>query len=312
MLQTVSVVIPTYNRAELLPEAIDSALQQTRPAEEIIVVDDGSTDNTKKAVGSYGARVRYIQQRNAGVASARNSGIRLASGDFVAFLDSDDLWVKNRLECQLNTLALHPELDFLFGLEAKFSAEGQSELHAIRTPDVWESLTAADCVVSDPLGLLLQENFIPTSSVLFRKRCLLTTGLMDETLVQSEDYDLWLRFALRGFRFGFVNTVLCRRRLHEGNLVNQWVTMASAVAEVLSRYREQLPEQCDRINRRISGLHYDIGSRLLYERNFTRAFQYLRRANPSHPARVIWYGKLTVARLLSHWGPSENQSQIQS
>jgi len=299
MRPTVSVVIPTFNRANLLGEAVCSALQQTRPPDEIIIVDDGSTDNIEQTIKPYAGRVRYIQQRNAGAASARNHGIRVASGDFIAFLDSDDLWVLDRLERQLDALALHPDLDFLFGLEAKFSVEKQFELRAIKDQNVWESLNSVNCLVPDPFGLLLRENFIPTSSVLFRKKCLLTIGFMDDALVQSEDYDFWLRFALRGFRFGFVNAVLCRRRLHDGNLVKQWVPMAAAMAKVLSRYRDQSSDQRQRLIQRLNGLHYDLGSRLLYRRDFARALRYLRQANPSGRTRLIWYGKLAVAQLFS-------------
>lgn len=296
---TISAVIPTFNRAKLLAEAVDSALQQTHPPDEIIVVDDGSTDNTEQVVAQYGGRLRYIRQENSGPAGARNHGIRVASGDFIAFLDSDDLWVKDRLERQLKALAQHPGLDFLFGLEAKFSAERQFAACEIKERDVLAILNAADCVVPNPFALLLKENFVPTSSVLVRRTCLATVGEMDASVVPAEDYDCWLRLALHGFRFGFVNAILCKRRLHQGNLVNQWVTLAASAAKVLSRYRDQSPAQREQVTRRLNNLHYDLGSRLLYQREFGRALHYLRQANPSGRTRLVWYGKLAVARLLS-------------
>src|ERR1700678_803249 len=123
---TISVIIPTYNRADLIGQALESALAQTHPADEIIVVDDGSTDDTERVVAQYAGQVRYMRQVNAGPSAARNRGIQAASGDFIALLDSDDLWVKDRLERQLAALTLHPGLDFIFGLEAKFNSANQT------------------------------------------------------------------------------------------------------------------------------------------------------------------------------------------
>lgn len=294
----VTAIIPTHNRAQLLVEAVGSALQQTRPPDEIIVVDDGSTDDTEQVVARYGGKLRYVRQKNSGPASARNHGMRLASGDFIAFLDSDDLWVPDRLERQFAALESCPELDFIFGLEAKFTAGRQSDGCEIKSRDVWKSLNSADGVVPKPVELLLEENFIPTSSVLFRKQCLASVGFIDETLQQAEDYDFWLRFAVQGCRFGFVNSVLCRRRQHAGNLVNQWVNRTSATAAVLSRYRDHAPGRRELVASRLSGLHYDLGSALLYRREFGRALQHLRQANPSGHTRLVWSAKLAVARLL--------------
>jgi len=299
MPRTISVVIPTYNRAKLLAEAVESALQQSRPPDEIIVIDDGSKDNTAQAVARFGRKVRYIQQENAGPAAARNHGVKVASGEFIAFLDSDDLWVKNRLERQLAALEEHPDLDFLLGLEAKFSADEESDSCEIKEVDVLQSLNSIECIIPNPLELLLKENFIPTSSVLLRKSCLATVGSMDAAVQPAEDYDLWIRFALQGFRFGFINAVLCRRRLHEGNLVNQWVTLRLAVTRVLARYLEHSPTQRARVSRRLSELHYDLGSHLLYQREFGRALGHLRQASPHGRTRVVWSAKMAVAWLFS-------------
>lgn len=298
MAPKVSVVIPTYNRAGFLAEAVESALEQTCPADEIIIVDDGSTDHTEQAVARHRGRLRYIRQKNSGPAAARNHGIRIASGDFVAFLDSDDVWVKNRLEFQISAIAKYPDLDFLFGLEAKFNIEQQFEVNGIKQQDVWETLRSIRCIVPEPFNLLLRENFIPTSSVLFRRKCIGTVGFIDESLQQAEDYDFWLRFASLGCRFGFVNAVLCRRRLHQGNLVNQWVKRASSTAAVLARYRDHSPAGSEHIARQLNGLYYDLGSRLFYQRDFENALHYLRHASPTGYQRPVWLAKLAVANVL--------------
>jgi glycosyltransferase involved in cell wall biosynthesis len=304
---SVTAVIPTYNRAKMVVEAVESALGQTRPPDEIIIVDDGSTDDTRHAVAHYGDRLRYIRQDNSGPAAARNHGIRVASGDFIAFLDSDDLWVKDRLEQQLAALAVHPGLDLIFGLEEKFAPGRQFDVREIKEQEVWECLNSAGSLVPDPFGLLLKENFIPTSSVLFRRSCIATVGPLDSTVEPAEDYEFWFRFALQGFRFGFINAVLCRRRMHQGNIVNQWAAMAGSVAEVLRRYRDHSPAHRQRALRRLSGLHYDLGSHLLYRREFGRAFHYLRQASPGGSTRLAWVAKLAVARLLRHVSVSTSQ-----
>ncbi len=106
----VSVIIPTYNRAHFLCEALDSALSQTFKDFEIIIVDDGSTDNTKQVLEKYGSRIYYIYQENKGRAEARNTGIRRAKGEHIAFLDDDDIWLPNKLEKQVFFLDARPDI----------------------------------------------------------------------------------------------------------------------------------------------------------------------------------------------------------
>ena len=106
---TVSVVVPAYNYARYLPKAIDSALGQTHPPLEVIVVDDGSTDDTPRVLAAYADRIRVIRQANQGAGAARNAGIAAARGEYVAFLDSDDLWHPRKLELQLARFASDPE-----------------------------------------------------------------------------------------------------------------------------------------------------------------------------------------------------------
>ena len=128
----VSAVVPTYNRAHLVGEAIRSVLAQSLPVCEVIVVDDGSTDGTKEAVGRLSdanpGLIRYIRQENAGPGAARNRGIREASGDWVAFQDSDDLWLPEKIAWQVDFLRRNPRLEFVFGLMGNFE-EGDSADH---------------------------------------------------------------------------------------------------------------------------------------------------------------------------------------
>jgi GT2 family glycosyltransferase len=293
---TISVVIPTFNRSNLLVEAIESVLRQTHPPTEIIVVDDGSTDDTSQALARFGPRVICHRQKNSGQAVARNQGVALATGTFVAFLDSDDLWVDRRLELQIAALTRQPQLDFLFGLEAKFDAEQQSDACEIQDPEVRARLLAVDGELPAALELLLCENVVPTSTVLVRRSCCQAIPGMDPSIQPVEDYDFWLRLAKQGARFGFVNAFLCRRRMHEGNLVKQWLRLRVATAAVLERHLNTSPAQRPTVQRRLDELYYDLGSHHLQRRNFATARHYLRQSRHRGAVRVL---KLLAASLLS-------------
>lgn len=187
----VSVVLPTYNRATLVGRAIDSALSQTA-AElcEIIVVDDGSTDNTAEVVAAYGSRVRYLRQPNAGVSAARNAGIAASTGEFIAFLDSDDLWEPDKIERQLAALRRWPEAVLVGGRAADRFADGSVRLHPLPRITLDEPM--------DLFPALLQTNFLATLTVMVRRVALAGMELFPEDVQRFEDYHLWVRLACRG------------------------------------------------------------------------------------------------------------------
>jgi glycosyltransferase involved in cell wall biosynthesis len=178
---SVSVIIPSYNYARYLGEAIDSALGQTLPPLEVIVVDDGSTDDTPDVLAKYGDRIRVLRQKNAGVAVARNSGIAAARGEYVAFLDADDVWLPRKLELQM------ARFDGSIGL-VHCGVEFGS---AIQLPRV-------EGDVADAL-LLLEPDVIhaPGSTVVVPKRVAEEVGGFDPSLPASEDWDFIYRVATR-------------------------------------------------------------------------------------------------------------------
>jgi glycosyltransferase involved in cell wall biosynthesis len=273
--QTVSAIIPTFNRAHLIGAAIESALGQTCPPQEIIVVDDGSTDDTARVLAPYRDRVRYVVQPNQGPAAARNHGFRLARGDFIALLDSDDLWLPDRLARQQALLVREPRLDVLFGRELVF-AEGQPERDwNLHDPEVRRRLGTTDGPLEDATALLVRENFLPTSSTLFRRSLLEGAGAINPRFRQAEDHDFWLRLALAGARFGYVPAPLCRRRMHADNLIHDWFARTLATAQVLEQHAAQLEPWQTELRARLGALHYDLGSRFLYARDFRAARQHL-------------------------------------
>jgi glycosyltransferase involved in cell wall biosynthesis len=182
---TVSVVIPTYNYGRYVRDAIESALAQTVLPLEVVVVDDGSTDDTPAVLARYGDRIRVVRQENQGLSAARNTGIRAACGEWVAFLDSDDAFHPRKLELQLAALA------------------GRRELHLVATdafsdePLRWPDVPDAPRVVPVSAGAIAVRTLFAPSSVLARKSCFDAVGDFDPALRSVEDRDMWVRVAAR-------------------------------------------------------------------------------------------------------------------
>lgn len=204
--ETVSVIIPTYNRARYLPDALDSLIAQTVQPFEVIVVDDGSNDNTEQVVASYGDQVRYLRQENAGPSAARNRGIRAARSRIVAFLDSDDAWLPHKLEKQLKCLAERPELGLIgTGL---FDCDENLE-NPIRQADLK--------LASSEREEVLIRNIWPLTSILIQCSCFDAVGLFDEKMRFAEDWDLWIRIA-HSFPVATVKEPLVLMRKHQQSL----------------------------------------------------------------------------------------------
>lgn len=207
----VSVIIPTYNRASTICAAIDSALAQTYSAVEVIVIDDGSTDHTHQLLQSYqqDRKIVYLRQDNGGAAAARNRGIGLARGEFIAFLDADDRWSPEKLTKQLP----------LF--ENQFVALVYSDMQFVgKRAGLYAQILRNGYQRGGVLPALIQENFVPTSSVVVRSAALRTAGffLDDRRRVPiGEDYYLWLHVAVVG-QFDYVSEPLVEYCIHEGQL----------------------------------------------------------------------------------------------
>lgn len=183
---SVAVVIPTYNRAHLLERAIGSVLEQSRPADEIVVIDDGSTDETSRLVGEKFPTVRYLNQPNRGVSAARNLGISETESEWIAFLDSDDEWLADKLKNQLDQLA------------------NQDTAQVCHTEEIWvrngkrvnamkKHAKKGGWIFHDCLPLCAMS----PSSIMINRSVFNSVGLFDESLPACEDYDLWLRICSR-------------------------------------------------------------------------------------------------------------------
>ena len=213
----ISVVIPTFNCEQYILQAITSVMEQTYRHHEIVVVDDGSTDDTQSVLSCLQDKISYVYQNNKGVVAARNLGIQRARGQLVAFLDADDTWDTRKLEHQVQAIQKYPEAGLVFADFHEFDESGviaQSRFHGWSKARVWYG-THGDPATEMAFGWiyedLLTANWIHTSTVLVSKKALAEAGLFDPAFRICQDYDLWLRIA-RTRPAAYVNRVLCGYR----------------------------------------------------------------------------------------------------
>jgi glycosyltransferase involved in cell wall biosynthesis len=197
----VTVVITTYNSLKYLPETLDSVLQQTFTDFEVLLVDDGSTDSTVQwASGIVDPRVRLITQENQGVSVARNTGITNACGEYIAFLDGDDIWEPTKLEKQVSYLQANQDVSLVHTWLALINEEGNfigRFLNSHAEGNIWEHI--------------IQKNTVVCSSVMVRRCCFEKVGGFDSHLRVAEDWDMWIRIA-KCYRFGLLKEPLIRYR----------------------------------------------------------------------------------------------------
>ena len=230
---TVSVIIPVYNGARLVGEAIDSVLRQTLPSVELIVVDDGSVDDTPAVLASFGARIRTLRLPQGGVSQARNAGMAASQGELLAFLDADDVWHRNKLARQVAALRCWPQAglcccDYL----VEHRTRGQRVRH-FEDALPQAGLAPAQQLVAAPQSALLRCNFVGTASTVLLRRSLATrVGQFDPRLSQAEDYDYWLRCA-RLMPFVLLATPLLDKRSHADNLTNNALETQQCHEQVL-------------------------------------------------------------------------------
>ena len=206
----VSVIIPTYNRAVFLSEAIDSVLNQSFRDFELIIVDDGSTDSTPHILRRWEGRIRWMRQENSGVSRARNTGIRAARGRYLSFLDSDDLWAREKLEVQVGFLDANPHYGVCYTDEVwirRGRRVNPKKIHGKYSGWIFDRCLPL-CIISP-------------SSVLMRREVLDAVGCFDERLPVCEDYDLWLRVASRYPIFFLDKKLIIKRGGHANQLSNR-------------------------------------------------------------------------------------------
>ncbi len=243
---TVAVVVPAYNRATMVSETIESILAQSHPADEIIVVDDGSTDATLEVLERYRNSIRILEQPNSGVAVARNRGIRAATADWIALVDSDDRWQPNFLSCCLGIAEGDPEAELIYTRYHRWSGTRLLPNPALGEPPG-----------TNPLRKLLHlRQLCSASSCMIKRSAILSAGAFNEQrdLHPSEDWECWTRLAIRGVKFGFSPEPCAWVRVHGGNTMSDPPRMERSMLRALDAIIAQASEpQRHQIRRELLG-----------------------------------------------------------
>jgi glycosyltransferase involved in cell wall biosynthesis len=300
-LPLVSVIIPAYNAAPYIAETLESVLAQTYGRREVILVNDGSpdTDEMERVIWSYLDRITYLTQENRGPAAARNLGIRSAHGDYIAFLDSDDVWLPEYLASQMQTFERTPGPDMvcadtrLFG-DSPDAGKSFWELYPQREPVTLMALLIRDCA-------------IVTSCTVVRRRTVLDAGLFDEDFRGPEDFDLWVRIAYGGATIALQRRVLARRRVHGGAITAAGLRLQLEEVRVLNKLEHTLklpPDILSALQQRRAHVQacaeVEQGKRYLAAGDFERAAACLKNADTffhSAKLRLVLAGLRVVPHL---------------
>jgi len=286
----VSAVIPVYNNSEYISAAVKSVLGQTRPPSEVIVVDDGSTDDTRQELAKFGKNIKYVYQENRGEPAARNRGIREAKCEWIAFLDGDDLWRENKLELQMAYAARHPELALIYSDMCTFDKNG------IIDASVKERFRM-EFRRGGIFPALFQRSLFGSGSVVFRKKCVEVVGYFDENLLVGSDYEMWLRIARR-FECGAVDCPLLMYRFHSsmstqglGVKMCNGKPWESVVLETTLRLHPKVLDELGRtgVNRRLSKPYAGAAMSRFRRGNYNEARALITRAIGYWPSKVSYW-----------------------
>lgn len=273
----VSVIVPVYNRAHYVGATIDSILEQTYSNIEIVLVNDGSTDNSLEVLNEYQkqepAKIVIIDQKNQGQVASRNNAIRQAKGKFIAFLDSDDLWKPEKLALQIP----------LFGGNVGLVYSGIDNID--EHGKIVSTELCNESIVGNILPQLLIRNRMTGGTVVVTKKALDEVGLFDEAFNAAENWDLWIRVCLK-YQAALVNKALVQYRVHPGNMSKDRTLMLAAKEDIVKKHCSNKPENAElekHYNRAKADLAYWKGVYHFSEMNYPLARQYFYQAHKLIP-----------------------------
>jgi len=274
---TVSVIIPTYNRANLIEKAIKSALKQTYKDFEIIVVDDGSIDNTEEIVKDFtDFRIHYIcHKHNQGVSAARNTGIKTCRGEYIAFLDSDDEWLPGKLDKQIKVLQSESSEVGVVHSDLLYIDENGKNMNKLRNPKkggyIYEDLLGKNCVG-------------PPSTLLIKKECFNRVGLFDNLLNAQEDWDMYIRIA-KYYKFTFIKIPLVKYRKHPSQISRNLEVKTVSANRILVKYTKELEKRPGAHSKH----YFYIGNRFCHMGKTKEGQRYLLKAILLYPFCIRYY-----------------------
>lgn len=242
----VSVLMPTYNREDFVGEAIESVLAQTYPNLELIVVDDGSTDNTKTVVREYlsDPRVKYLYKENGGQSSARNLGFKHSKGEYISFLDSDNKWKPEKVEVCIAAFSENPDVGVIYCDNITIDDKGR-EIDRNSMKRYSGMITAQ----------LLKDNFVTINTATLKRECYETMGGLNESLFRAPDYDLWLRISTK-YKFLYVPKFVSYYRVMENQISSDKDGRFKANLEILNHFFKQYPRSVSFKERRLGMSHF--------------------------------------------------------
>lgn len=261
MTPLISIIIPAFNVQDYIVEAVDSAMAQTVQDIEIIIVDDHSTDQTVDKIAPFlsDRRVRLLtnDSSHAGPSGARNTGLRVARGKYIGFLDGDDRWHPGKAHRHIAAMQRQPRLDLTFSQWATMTESG-ALTGRVTKPPLKHRFSVED---------LLKDNLVGgTSNVVCRTSAIERAGLFDESLKAAVDLDLYLRIALLGDdNIGFLDGLLTFYRLREGQITKDWKRMAANWELVVSKVRTRIPDRVARVEKEARAKHLRYRAYLAYE-----------------------------------------------
>lgn len=261
---SITAVIPTYNCADYIADCIHSVRNQSYPVKEIVIVDDGSTDQTEQVVKKLGDNIVYIKQPNQGPSAARNTGIKAAKSDWIAFLDADDQWTPDKTACQLDVLENNPSVVLIASDMAEIDRNGNMLVNSVLAKHglLVGFVELGGKPIPNALAALLQKNFIPTGTVLVQRSNLLEIGLFDPDIRYGEDLALWSKIAEK-YPICCVPKVLLLRRQHGANATQATVAMLDDLVKVMLSVRtwgsDTLRRQGVNPNRLIASAWNNVG-----------------------------------------------------
>ena len=282
---TVSVILPTYNRAHVIGRAIQDVLEQTYRDLELIIVDDGSTDNTEEIVSKMDdGRIRYIQhEKNRGANAARNTGIAIAKGEYIAFQDSDDEWLPEKLEKQIYVFKKAPKNTGVV-YTGFWRFEGNQKRY-IPSPKIKQK-------EGNICNKILHSNFIGTPTAVVKRECFEKAGIFDENLPRLQDWELFIRIS-KCYLFKCIDEPLVISYFTPRSISANQEALISAHLYILKKHYDNLKAD----NKLLAYHHFNIGNLLYLSGNFNRGKTFLRKALRIDPLNFKYLGVVLASML---------------